>query len=73
MVHEVVQEDEADILCQMPKSPYHQRDQLIWRCMSNGEFSVTSAYHLEKDKSLKGKGNAYKLWFKEAYGRELGI
>jgi hypothetical protein len=35
-------------------NPYQQKDQLTWLCTSKGEFSLRSAYHMEK-KAIKRK------------------
>jgi hypothetical protein len=44
LIHEVFNEDEARILCQIPLSPAPAKDQLIWRGKTNGKFYVRSAY-----------------------------
>jgi hypothetical protein len=42
-------EEEAQIICNIPLSPLQQHDKMICRCTKNGQFSVRSAYYMEKD------------------------
>jgi len=45
----IFQEEEARVICQIPLSPVQVKDSLLWRGALNREFSVRSAYHMEKD------------------------
>jgi len=49
LIEEVFTMDEAKIISSIPLSPLKPNDLLIWRCMSNGQFTVRSAYHMEKE------------------------
>jgi hypothetical protein len=42
-------EEEARLICNIPLSPLQPQDKLVWRCTKNGQFSVHSAYYVEKD------------------------
>lgn len=42
-------EEEAQAICQILLSPMQPKDLLIWRCTTNEEFSIRSAYHMEKE------------------------
>jgi len=48
-VHVVFNEEEANIICKISLSLVPANDQLIWRSTSHREFSVRSAYHMEKE------------------------
>jgi len=48
-VHVVFNEEEVNIICKISLSPVPANDQLIWRSTSHREFSVRSAYHMEKE------------------------
>jgi hypothetical protein len=50
LIREVFMEEEADVICNLPRSKYHRGDTLIWRCTPNGSFTVRSAYYLEKSR-----------------------
>lgn len=52
-------EEEAEMICNLPLSRYRQQDKMIWFPTNTGEFSVRSAYHLEKEhmRSTQGKGS----------------
>jgi hypothetical protein len=41
--------EEAKVIKGIPISPIQVKDHLIWRCTSNGIFSVRSAYHLNME------------------------
>lgn len=46
MVNAIFTKGDAQLICEIPISPYSKPDILIWRCTNIGEFSVKSAYHL---------------------------
>jgi hypothetical protein len=54
------EEEEATAICNIPLSRFHQDDKIIWRVTKTGEFSVRSAYHLEKERIEKLKGECSK-------------
>lgn len=56
LIEEVFTMDEAKIISSIPLSPLKPNDLLIWRCMSNGQFTVRSAYHMEKELQTSNKG-----------------
>lgn len=39
-----------------PLNPTLPKDLLVWRCTSNGEFSVKSVYHMEKEMQALRRG-----------------
>lgn len=49
LVKETFWEEEAKIILSIPLSPTLPRDRRIWRCTSNRDFSVRSAYHMEME------------------------
>ncbi|XP_059436470.1 uncharacterized protein LOC132169451 [Corylus avellana] len=49
-------EEEATAICNLPLSRHHHDDKMIWRATNSGEFSVKSAYHLEKERLDRLKG-----------------
>jgi hypothetical protein len=51
-------EDEATAIYNIPLSRYNQEDKMIWRASRTGEFSVRSAYHLEKERQERKKGES---------------
>jgi hypothetical protein len=53
-------ENEAVVICNIPLNRYNQADKLIWRVTKSGEFSVKNAYHLEKEKMERRKGECSK-------------
>jgi hypothetical protein len=48
LINAVFNKEEADIICKIPLSRYGQKDVMIWRGTTSGEFTVRSAYHLER-------------------------
>jgi hypothetical protein len=68
LVNSVFSKEEADIIFSIPLSKYGNPDMLIWRGSSNGEFTVRSAYYIEKDRQevtrgeCSNNGNDQKLW-----------
>lgn len=50
--------DGAVVIQNIPLSPLLPRDKLIWRCSSNGLFSVRSAYHLAVERQADSCGGA---------------
>jgi hypothetical protein len=48
--------EEATAICNIPLSRFLHDDKIIWRATKTGEFSVRSAYHLEKERLEKMKG-----------------
>lgn len=42
--------DEADIISKIPLSRYGHDDLMIWRGTTIGDFTVRSAYHMEKER-----------------------
>jgi hypothetical protein len=56
LIREIFMEEEADVICNLPRSRYCRGDTLIWRCTPNGSFTVRSAYYLEKSRSEQRLG-----------------
>jgi ribonuclease HI len=53
-------EEESTAICNIPLSRFHHDDKIIWRATKMGEFSVRSAYHLEKERTERLKGECSK-------------
>jgi hypothetical protein len=47
LVESIFQEDEVELIKNIPLSPLGPKDCRIWRCATNGDFSVRSAYHIK--------------------------
>jgi ribonuclease HI/exonuclease III len=56
LIRSIFLDDEADLICDLPLSRYHQPDRLIWQATSSGEFTVRSAYHFEVERLDQKKG-----------------
>lgn len=56
LINMIFLEEEAQIICQIPLSLGPTSDILTWRGTSNGEFSVHSAYHREKESQCRRRG-----------------
>jgi hypothetical protein len=60
--------EETTLIKNIPLSPFQPMDCLLWRCTTNGVFSVRSAYHLEVERQeiLKGgvsnKTDRHEVW-----------
>jgi hypothetical protein len=48
LLHEVLMLEEAQVIENIPLSPCLPPDRLIWKETQDGNFTVRSAYHLEK-------------------------
>lgn len=60
LISKVFQEEEAWVIRQIPLSPQQPRDLLIWRCTTNDNFIVRSAYHMGKEMQLTRQGGSSK-------------
>jgi hypothetical protein len=60
LIRSIFHDYEAELICNLPCSRYRVPDKLIWRCSKSGDFTVRSAYHLEKEQgvSLQGECSA---------------
>lgn len=56
MVRDIFDKEEVDLICLLPLSRYKQKDLLMWRYTSSGEFTVRSAYFLEKERRQRELG-----------------
>lgn len=52
--------NEAEVIKRIPLSTFNCPNQIIWRCLKNGNFYVRSAYHLCSDMLgiAKGQGSS---------------
>jgi ribonuclease HI len=59
LIHDIFRVEEAVLIPQIPLSRYNQKDVLTWRGTTSGEFTVRSAYHMERDRTelLRGEGS----------------
>jgi hypothetical protein len=48
LIHSILTEEEAVLICSMVICPQRQQDKLVWVGTKNGIFSVKRAYHLRK-------------------------
>jgi hypothetical protein len=76
LIRAIFNEEEANLICQLPLSKYIPPDRLIWRGTSTGIFTVRSAYHLEMEIKARKKGegssqNGNQLIWKTIW--ELGV
>jgi hypothetical protein len=68
LIWTIFTEEEVEIVCNLPISCYWMEDKLMWHATSTGEFTVGSAYHLEKEKhdAMQGEGSnqggAQEIW-----------
>lgn len=59
LIKEILNAEEAHIICQIPLSPIKAKDTLIWRGTTNGVFSVRSSYHIDKElQALRYNGSS---------------
>jgi hypothetical protein len=58
MIRTIFEPEEAELICNIPLSNYHHMDKMIWHPTSSGEFSVKSAYHLEKKQQDRKQGES---------------
>jgi ribonuclease HI len=56
LIKNIFSVEEEQIICNIPVSKYQQKDKLIWAATTTGEFTVKSAYHLEKEIQNRKKG-----------------
>lgn len=56
LIHDIFSAEEAMRICSLALSPHGQQDKLMWIGNSNGVFLVKSAYHLEKERLIRGRG-----------------
>ena len=68
LIHSIFINDEADLICNLPLSRYHQLDRMIWQATSSGDFSVRNAYHCEMERldqkkwECSNSGRFMNLW-----------
>lgn len=73
LIKEIFKEDKVAIIFQIPLSQYRQQDMVIWRCTTSGEFTVQSAYHMEKEKQELKQGEVQKPRDVVESERKLGV
>ncbi|XP_059458257.1 uncharacterized protein LOC132187840 [Corylus avellana] len=56
LIRDIFSEVEAEIICNIPVSSYQLPDKMIWYPTNSGEFSVKSAYHIEKERQNRKNG-----------------
>jgi len=49
LIHTIFCKEEAEVISSIPLSKYGQKDLMIWRGFRTSEFTIRSAYHMEKD------------------------
>ncbi|XP_042980196.1 uncharacterized protein LOC122310366 [Carya illinoinensis] len=63
VIDQVFLQREAEIIRQIPISLCNSPDKVVWRCTSNGIFSVRSAYHLQLELHQRDKESVeHVLW-----------
>jgi hypothetical protein len=58
LITAIFNHEEVEIICNIPLSRYGQPDVLRWQGTTSGEFTVRSAYHLEKEKQERLRGES---------------
>jgi hypothetical protein len=48
--------NEVMSICSLAINPNRKQDKLVWVGTLNGDFSITSAYHFEKERAMLSKG-----------------
>jgi hypothetical protein len=56
LIQSIFIDDEAELICNLSLSHYHQPDRLIWQATSLGDFTVRSTYHFEVERFDQQKG-----------------
>jgi hypothetical protein len=49
LIEEIFADEEATVIQKQPISFSQQKDEIIWRSTATGDFSIPSAYYLEKE------------------------
>jgi hypothetical protein len=68
LIEQNLWKEEAEAILNIPLSPFLPKDQSIWRCTKNRDFSVQSAYHLglevwdKQNPSSSVKMKANEIW-----------
>jgi hypothetical protein len=62
LITEIFTQEEAEIICKIPLSRYGQQDVMCWRGTSTGEFTVRSAYHMDKEHKVRDRGESSKAY-----------
>lgn len=57
LIMSIFTKDEAEVILKIPLSRYGHDDLMVWRGTITGEFSVQSAYHMEKERIEASNGN----------------
>ena len=65
--------EEEKIISKIPLSKYGWRDVLIWWGTTTGEFSVCSAYRMEKERSKKHREKDLLAHGGVAFGSRFGV
>jgi hypothetical protein len=58
LIRELFCDEDAALICNIPISPTRQHDVMVWLGISNGVFSVKSAYHMTKSKIEECNGSS---------------
>jgi ribonuclease HI len=57
LIFNIFSVDEAKAICSMPVCPRTRQDKLVWMGTKQGNFTVSSAYHMGKENGLKEEGS----------------
>jgi ribonuclease HI len=55
-IQAIFEKEEAEIICNIPLSKNDQPDKLVWRATPSGNYTVKSAYYLEKERIRRESG-----------------
>jgi hypothetical protein len=58
LIRELLCDEDAALICNIPISSTRQHDAMVWLGTSNGVFSVKSAYHMAKSKTEECNGSS---------------
>lgn len=61
LLREMANAEEVEVISRIPISVSNAPDKMVWRCTSNGKFSVKSVYHLLCDMEVSKKGVISKI------------
>jgi hypothetical protein len=56
LVRNIFNGEEAQAFYGMAMCPRNRKDQMVWAGTKHGDFTIQSAYHMAKERSLRGVG-----------------
>jgi hypothetical protein len=71
LIRSIFERHEDDVICGLPMSRYNCPDRMIWRVTKTSDFTVQSAYFLEKERKVSEKGESSNRFGDDNYWRTL--